>query len=115
MFELAVRVLERGIQISTGRPLLLGLLGHARVLSGGTTQAERDLAEISDVGSKGYSPLGAALVHLGLDSKDAALDWLEKAHEERAPMLIYLAVDPIFDGLRTELRFRKLLQSMALS
>jgi serine/threonine-protein kinase len=115
MLEQAVCVFERGIQIPTGRPLLLGLLGHARALSGRTAQAERDFAEISDVGSKGYSPLGAALVQLGLGAKDAALDWLEKAHEERAPMLMYLAVDPIFDGLRTESRFRRLVQRMALS
>ena len=39
-----------------------------------------------------------------------ALSWLERAYEEHHDRLIALNVDPIFDGLRSELRFIKLIQ-----
>lgn len=46
--------------------------------------------------------------------KDKALEWLEKAFEARDGNLIYLSVDPIFDVLRNEPRFRDLLRRMNL-
>jgi hypothetical protein len=55
------------------------------------------------------SPFNMAFVHLSLGEKDAALDWLERAYEERAEWMIYLAVEPRFDALRAEPRFKKLL------
>jgi serine/threonine protein kinase/tetratricopeptide (TPR) repeat protein len=41
-----------------------------------------------------------------------ALDWLEKAYEAHDQNCIYLGVDPIFDQLRSEPRFRDLLRRM---
>lgn len=41
-----------------------------------------------------------------------ALEWLEKAYEDREPRMAYLKVDPIFDPLRSDPRFRDLLRRM---
>jgi len=43
-----------------------------------------------------------------------ALDYLEKAFAERSNWLAYLAVDPIFDGLRAEPRFQELVRRIGL-
>ena len=43
-----------------------------------------------------------------------ALDHLEKAFAQRSNWLAYLAVDPIFDGLRTEPRFQELARRVGL-
>jgi hypothetical protein len=36
----------------------------------------------------------------------SALDWLERAYEERSEAVLYLAVEPLIDALRAEPRFR---------
>ena len=57
-----------------------------------------------------------ASIYAGLGEKEQALEWLEKAYDERSDLLVYLKVDPIFDSrLRSEPRFGKLLQRMGLA
>ena len=43
------------------------------------------------------------------------MGWLEKACEERSVRLVLVAVDPTFRGLRSERRFKKILESLGLS
>jgi hypothetical protein len=46
--------------------------------------------------------------------KEQALDWLEKAYEAHDPNMPYLSVDPIFDVLRADPRFKQLIYKMGL-
>ena len=43
-----------------------------------------------------------------------ALDWLERAYEQRDGTLVWIKVHPRMDGLRAEPRFRELLAKMRL-
>jgi hypothetical protein len=43
-----------------------------------------------------------------------ALDWLEKAVEQRTPWLPELKVDPNYDGVRSQPRFVALLKKIGL-
>ena len=45
---------------------------------------------------------------------DEALDWLERAFEAHDPNVPYLTVDPIFDGMRDDPRFRSLIEGLKL-
>jgi tetratricopeptide (TPR) repeat protein len=45
---------------------------------------------------------------------ELALDYLERAFEERDPNIPYLSVDPIFDYLRDEPRFRSMIERLGL-
>ena len=49
-------------------------------------------------------------IHTGLGEKDRALEWWEKAYEERSWLILYLKTDPFFDSLRSEPRFNDLLR-----
>ena len=53
-----------------------------------------------------------AIVHVGLRERDQAISHLEKAAEERDPMMTELNVWPGLDPLRADPRFRALLQKM---
>jgi hypothetical protein len=58
---------------------------------------------------------GVAWVYLGLGGHDRALEWLQKAIDDRARELIYLKVDPIYDGLHGDARFINLLWRVGLA
>jgi len=45
---------------------------------------------------------------------DGALEWLEKAFEERSPGMVILAVHPFSDAVRNDSRFQELLRRMNL-
>lgn len=53
-------------------------------------------------------PFKLAAMHADLGQAEAALDWLERAAAQRDGHLVYLAVDPQFDGLRGLPRYRRL-------
>ena len=53
-------------------------------------------------------------IFLGLGQVDHALDWLERACDERATWMIFLNVNPVFDPLRAQPRFREILKRMGL-
>ncbi|MEN8251463.1 MAG: adenylate/guanylate cyclase domain-containing protein [Bacteroidota bacterium] len=48
------------------------------------------------------------------EMKNEALDWLEKAFNEHDPNMTFISVDPLFDFLREEERFKEILESMNL-
>ena len=55
-----------------------------------------------------------ALIHLGRGRLDSAFVWLERAADDGDAIVIYAKVDPRFDEVRSDPRFRRLLQRMNL-
>ena len=53
-----------------------------------------------------------AMDYLFIGDKDRAFEWLEKAFQERSSWLVELRVDPLWDPLRSDERYNKLLQRM---
>lgn len=61
------------------------------------------------------SPMSIALVSVGLGDYDVAIDQLTKAVSQRAPGVVQLAVDPVFEPLRQDKRFAALIQTIGAS
>jgi hypothetical protein len=61
------------------------------------------------------SPLGIALIHLGLGEPEPCLDWLEKAVYERDPVIVEFQPKPLYDAFRQHPRFQALLSTMRLA
>jgi hypothetical protein len=59
-------------------------------------------------------PEYSAYVHLALGDRDKALEYLERATEDRDLALLWLAVDPRVDALRSEPRFVAVLKKLRL-
>ena len=54
------------------------------------------------------SPSCVANIHVGLNDGPAALEWLEKAFQERSGALVYMHLDPQLDRLREHPGFQQL-------
>jgi Flp pilus assembly protein TadD len=111
----AVRELERAGNGRLQTPLELGELGYVYARAGRLQDAHRVITELTDRSTREYvSPYALALVHAGLRENSRALDWLERAGEERSPRLIFLNVEPMLDDLRGEPRFKQLVRRVGL-
>ena len=55
-----------------------------------------------------------AYVHIGLGERDRAFELIEEGYRERAGLLVFAKVEPIFDPLRADPRFGHLLRRMGL-
>ena len=74
------------------------------------------LAELDARRARQYvSPVAFVMLHAALGEVEAALGWLEQAHEQRRGWLAYLNVEPSLDALRGEPRFRRLQERMRLT
>jgi TolB-like protein/Tfp pilus assembly protein PilF len=90
-----------------------GLLGYAYAISGNRPKAEQMLRELEEMAKRQYVNSSAfAAIYLGLGEKEKPLDWLDKAYENQESACWLLKVDPIYDGIRNEPRFRALIQKV---
>jgi hypothetical protein len=56
--------------------------------------------------------MGMAMAYARLGKAEQVLAWLEEAYRQRDPGLSGLKVEPLFDFLRSNLRFQDLLRRM---
>ncbi|MFZ1139160.1 MAG: tetratricopeptide repeat protein [Candidatus Sulfotelmatobacter sp.] len=96
-------------------PAILSLLGHEYAVSGDKVNANRTLAKLTEISTRKYVPaLYFATVYIGLNRKDDAFYWLDKAYDERCEYLVYLGTEPMADPLRSDPRFSRLLGRIGL-
>src|SRR5262245_46467073 len=58
--------------------------------------------------------IALARTYTALGDKQNALNSLERALDRKAFLIPFVAVDPVFEGLRSDPRFREILRSMKL-
>ena len=58
------------------------------------------------------SPYNLAVACNGLDQRADAIAWLERAYESHDPRMVFLNIDPVWNNLRSDARFRRLLKRM---
>jgi eukaryotic-like serine/threonine-protein kinase len=91
----------------------LASLGHIYGLMGRKKEARDILSELKKRGEeRDVSDYQLALVYIGLDEKDAAIEALEQAYRERSTLMTYLKMDPRLDSLRSNPKFQDLLRNM---
>ena len=112
----AVGALETAVRLGAGPVNGEGRLGYAYAAAGRPAEARRVLKDLmADARGHTVSPFAVALVHLGLGGKDEALHWLSRAVDEHATYVASIRVDPLFDPLRQDPRFARLLARMNLA
>ena len=94
----------------------LAALGSAYALAGKKAKARSVANELEKRSAHHYvSPYNRSLLFLSLGEKDKALEWLERAYDDRAEWMTYLSVDPRFDSLRSEPEFRDILRRIGFA
>lgn len=90
-------------------------LGYAYGVSGYESKARDLLQKYKKESERKYVGLmNFVFVYIGLGEFDKAFEYLEKAYEERNGYLTLLNVDPVFDPLRADPRFKSLLKRVGL-
>jgi len=115
-YDLAIECFERGRSLAGEVPSILAALGHAHALAGRTEECRRILAEVQQIALSRYVPATCrALLHSALDETDCALACLEVGCENRELPMISLKIHPVYDPLRPEPRFQRILRKMRMT
>jgi Flp pilus assembly protein TadD len=113
-YDAAIAALQKAIELSGHRTVFDANLAYVYAVSG-RRQTALDL--VRDLqGRQDQNPASAAniaLVYVGLGNYDEAMNWLNKAFEERFNPSILLR--PAFDRLRSDPRFQELRRRVGLS
>jgi TolB-like protein/DNA-binding winged helix-turn-helix (wHTH) protein/Tfp pilus assembly protein PilF len=113
--EEAIPVLEKVVSTSGHSPAAIGVLIRAYAHAGRRADALRALEELKRRQKTGYVPTAAFVnAYLGLDDKEQAFAWLERAYQEKSTILQFLRVHPFFDPIRGDPRFADLRRRVGL-
>jgi serine/threonine protein kinase/Tfp pilus assembly protein PilF len=111
----ALATIEKALPQSGNWSSLRGMLGVVHAGSGRANEARQILEDLKKEGAS--VPLlsyWAAIISNALQDKEQALDWLEKACEERVGLLVLLKVASGFRNLSQEPRYQAILQRIGL-
>ncbi len=114
-FDQGIAAAQKAVDLSERAPGALGMLGLAYALAGRTDEANKILNELLELNKRRYvTPAALVNLYIGLGNKDQAFFWLEKAFAEKSNYMAYLKVFPILDPLRSDSRFKDLVQRVGL-
>ena len=113
MYDKAVAEMRKAVQLSGNSPKCIANLARAYVLSGKRNEAVQllnGLKKRSDLGNS--SALEIATIYASLGDTDEAMNWLDKAYNDRFNPGVLLR--PGFDPLRSDPRFQDLERRIGL-
>lgn len=116
-YEDATEAFTVAEQISPGSPQALSGRSYVAARSGDKAAATAALGELQARARALDDPFLVAIVYVGLQDRNGALDWLEKTAASRfsivlRPNSLYGLDRPIYDWLREDRRFRQIQQSL---
>jgi tetratricopeptide (TPR) repeat protein len=115
MFSEAIDEFSKTENAIPGWIVTLAGIGNVYGEWGRTEDAGQVLSRLDQLSRQQYvTPYGIALVYAGMDDKEKAFTWLNKAYEGRNHWLVWLNRDPRWDRLRTDPRFAGLLKRVGL-
>jgi len=115
-FDEAIVAYKKAAELSGGYPGIAGL-GHAYAAAGRHAEAVDILARMDAEAKqqKGIHATAFAIIYAGMNDRDKAFEWLERAYQDRYEGVIYIKVQPFYDNLRSDPRYFELVQRIGLT
>jgi len=114
MYREAIANLTRLRTLSVS-PLRIAGLGHVFAVSGERGKAQAVLSELKELSEERYvSPYDIAVVYSGLGDEDQTVRWLERTYHEDRGSMATISVEPMFDSIRSDARFKDLAHRVGL-
>jgi serine/threonine protein kinase/tetratricopeptide (TPR) repeat protein len=102
---------KRSVELSNESPMIMFLQGQTQAAAGLRQEAEEVVAKLTALaGERHVSFYNVSLIHHFLGEREKAIECLERAYADHDAWLVWLGVEPAFDGLRDDSRFTALLQ-----
>src|SRR5947208_12510731 len=106
------RIMARRLYVT---PIMYAMLGHVDAISGKRNEAHKIIDELNDLSQRMYvDPYFLAEIYVALGERDRALQALETAYNQRSSWMVWLKVEPKFDQLRGDPRFKDLVRRVGL-
>lgn len=110
-YEEAIACLEKARSLAGDVPSILSALAQTLAVAGFVWEARALLDQLHAIHKTHWVPSSCfAIVQLGLGDHPAALTYLEAACEKRERTVSGFRVHPVFDPLRSEPRFQRMLE-----
>jgi len=115
-FDESAAAFQRALELAPGSPLMRAALGRTLALSGKRDEARRIIGELEALAETRYvSPFELASIHFASHQAEEGFGWLSKAFHDRCFELICLRVDPRWESLRENARFKKLVEQLGFA
>ena len=111
----AVEELQKVRALVPGTSFALGFLAHIYARSGKRAEAEKILRQLEELSKQRYVPAyDMAIACAGLGDNDGVFAWLDKAYMQHDFGFSKLKLDPAFDSLHSDPRFKDVLHRIHL-
>ncbi len=112
-YAAAHREFQAALDLSGRNPRYLAGLGAADALAGQKDRAEGALAELTAAAKTSFVPAyHFAMVEMAMGDRESALEWLDRSSQEHGVWSLFVNTDPIFDPLRGDERFKRVLRRL---
>jgi serine/threonine-protein kinase len=114
-FDESAAAFRRAVDLAPHSPRMHGALARTLALSGKADHAHATIARLEELATTRYvSPFEFLTIHFALGDVDQGYQWLTRACDDRCFELLALKVDPRFEALREDLRFRAAVQRVGV-
>jgi serine/threonine protein kinase/Flp pilus assembly protein TadD len=115
-FKEALAASQRATILMGEDPSTLSTLGIIYALSGRASEARWVAGTLEQLSKKRYvQAYSIASIYGALGDKNQVFTWLEKAAKQRDSYILRIKVDPVFDKIRSDPRYGRLLETVNLA
>ncbi len=112
-FDKSIETYYQAFELSDGLVEVGGGLGHALGLAGQYKPAKLMADRYSEASNEHYlPPVQRAFIHIGIAEYEEALRLLEQAYEEKSWFIIFMKIEPWYDPIKEDPRFKRIFSQM---